>query len=486
MSRFWRNFYHTCTHKCTGLITTMDSLMNPKTRTLAKALTTVKTFVGFLSCMDPPMKMGGLTEALPTHAVLKGFLSCVDTQMNMKVSVPDEAFPTFFTFLGFLPCMDSLMGLKMWAPTETLPTHITHVGFLSGVDPLVVLNMWVLTEAFPTQITSVGFLPHVDSLMGLKMGNLTEVLATHITFVGFLSCVDSLMALKMEIPAEVLIKHITFVGFLPGVDSDGLKGLRPYWSFPHTSHLCGFSPVWTFEEDHSSGWTSCHMCFIWMFCLEGRLFDGLEVVISYWSLYHTAHISKISLQCCPHSNCWGLTHDWSPSYTGHIYTHPPWGEWAQQQEGRSSDWSTQHIPDIVGFLPWVGSLVGLHMWALTQALPILTIHTGLLSFLQLLLKFKIRDKVDAFSILIRGLTFWVDDAMLGCVPHQVFSTIIVAKCHLAFGYFLITMWWEIILMMQWSHGHSLFFMSICWYLREGNGTPLQYFCLENAMDGGAW
>ena len=98
---------------CTGLITTMDSLMNLKTRTLAKALTTVKTFVGFLSCMDPPMKMGGLTEALPTHAVLKGFLSCVDTQMNMKVSVPDEAFPTFFTFLGFLPCMDSLMCLKM-------------------------------------------------------------------------------------------------------------------------------------------------------------------------------------------------------------------------------------------------------------------------------------------------------------------------------------------------------------------------------------
>ena len=23
-------------------------------------------------------------------------------------------------------------------------------------------------------------------------------------------------------------------------------------------------------------------------------------------------------------------------------------------------------------------------------------------------------------------------------------------------------------------------------LREGNGTPLQYFCLENPMDGGAW
>ena len=23
-------------------------------------------------------------------------------------------------------------------------------------------------------------------------------------------------------------------------------------------------------------------------------------------------------------------------------------------------------------------------------------------------------------------------------------------------------------------------------LREGNGTPFQYFCLENPMDGGAW
>ena len=23
-------------------------------------------------------------------------------------------------------------------------------------------------------------------------------------------------------------------------------------------------------------------------------------------------------------------------------------------------------------------------------------------------------------------------------------------------------------------------------MRDGNGTPLQYFCLENPMDGGAW
>ena len=25
-----------------------------------------------------------------------------------------------------------------------------------------------------------------------------------------------------------------------------------------------------------------------------------------------------------------------------------------------------------------------------------------------------------------------------------------------------------------------------WWYGEGNGTPLQYFCLENPMDGGAW
>ena len=27
---------------------------------------------------------------------------------------------------------------------------------------------------------------------------------------------------------------------------------------------------------------------------------------------------------------------------------------------------------------------------------------------------------------------------------------------------------------------------IDWETGEGNGTPLQYFCLENPMDGGAW
>ena len=31
--------------------------------------------------------------------------------------------------------------------------------------------------------------------------------------------------------------------------------------------------------------------------------------------------------------------------------------------------------------------------------------------------------------------------------------------------------------------HSMIWMLLA---REGNGTPLQYSCLENPMDGGAW
>ena len=30
------------------------------------------------------------------------------------------------------------------------------------------------------------------------------------------------------------------------------------------------------------------------------------------------------------------------------------------------------------------------------------------------------------------------------------------------------------------------YVCLCVYRGEGNGTPLQYFCLENPMDGGAW
>ena len=34
--------------------------------------------------------------------------------------------------------------------------------------------------------------------------------------------------------------------------------------------------------------------------------------------------------------------------------------------------------------------------------------------------------------------------------------------------------------------HSLIFKILVYSIGEGNGTPLQYSCLENPMDGGAW
>ena len=32
----------------------------------------------------------------------------------------------------------------------------------------------------------------------------------------------------------------------------------------------------------------------------------------------------------------------------------------------------------------------------------------------------------------------------------------------------------------------MYFKMYSAFIREGNGTPLQYSCLENPMDGGAW
>ena len=54
--------------------------------------------------------------------------------------------------------------------------------------------------------------------------------------------------------------------------------------------------------------------------------------------------------------------------------------------------------------------------------------------------------------------------------------------------------WFDLLVVQWTfksllQHHSLkvsIFLHSAFFIGEGNGTPLQYFCLENPMDGGAW
>ena len=44
--------------------------------------------------------------------------------------------------------------------------------------------------------------------------------------------------------------------------------------------------------------------------------------------------------------------------------------------------------------------------------------------------------------------------------------------------------WEFAVCLgELKHG---FCINLEGWIEEGNGTPLQYFCLENPMDGGAW
>ena len=38
----------------------------------------------------------------------------------------------------------------------------------------------------------------------------------------------------------------------------------------------------------------------------------------------------------------------------------------------------------------------------------------------------------------------------------------------------------------WEKSDASNLLLINWLVGEGNGTPLQYSCLENPMDGGAW
>ena len=41
-------------------------------------------------------------------------------------------------------------------------------------------------------------------------------------------------------------------------------------------------------------------------------------------------------------------------------------------------------------------------------------------------------------------------------------------------------------MIHQSYSKCIFLLFIACVLRESYGTPLQYSCLENPMDGGAW
>ena len=45
---------------------------------------------------------------------------------------------------------------------------------------------------------------------------------------------------------------------------------------------------------------------------------------------------------------------------------------------------------------------------------------------------------------------------------------------------------EVIIGLPIAHGHVHNYKGVYHTSGEGNGTPLQYSCLENPMNGGAW
>ena len=40
--------------------------------------------------------------------------------------------------------------------------------------------------------------------------------------------------------------------------------------------------------------------------------------------------------------------------------------------------------------------------------------------------------------------------------------------------------------LSFDFSFEIFILTYYFYFGEGHGTPLQYSCLENPMDGGAW
>ena len=46
--------------------------------------------------------------------------------------------------------------------------------------------------------------------------------------------------------------------------------------------------------------------------------------------------------------------------------------------------------------------------------------------------------------------------------------------------------WDLAFILGWLQRANNFWERLLWYVGEGNGNPLQYSCLENPMDGGAW
>ena len=67
----------------------------------------------------------------------------------------------------------------------------------------------------------------------------------------------------------------------------------------------------------------------------------------------------------------------------------------------------------------------------------------------------------------------------------IFTYIIVPNIQFEILYFPMILLWSMIYIEACCSVSNIWIFFI-YIFEEGNGTPLQYSCLENSMDGGAW
>ena len=88
-------------------------------------------------------------------------------------------------------------------------------------------------------------------------------------------------------------------------------------------------------------------------------------------------------------------------------------------------------------------------------------------------------------IITRQIAFWICKCVafskFGKFLAVIFSSMFPTSVSLSYPEIPVTLISKLFVL-----SHRLFRLSLLFCSREGNGTPLQYSCLENPMDGGAW
>ena len=87
----------------------------------------------------------------------------------------------------------------------------------------------------------------------------------------------------------------------------------------------------------------------------------------------------------------------------------------------------------------------------------------------------------SFKTFVSLVIFCFHDLSVDVSGVLMFPTIIVLLSFLLLCLLVFVLYIEVLLCLV-----HRYLQLLCLPLGEGNGTPLQYSCLENPMDGGAW